>query len=44
MKHLRTLSLILCILLLALTAASCSAPEGAPQKLYEGTFAEKTPC
>lgn len=43
MKHLRTLSLILCILLLALTAASCSAPEGAPQKLYEGTFAEKTP-
>ncbi|HBF15229.1 MAG TPA: hypothetical protein DDW30_06035 [Clostridiales bacterium] len=39
MKHLRTLALVLCSILLLLTAASCkSASGGKPKYLYEGTY------
>lgn len=39
MKHLRTLALVLCSILLLPTAASCkSASGGKPKGLYEGTY------
>ena len=41
MKHLRTLALVLCSILLLLTASSCnSASGGKPKDLYEGTYAK----
>ena len=44
MKHLRTLALVLCSILLLLTAASCNSTSGGkPKDLYEGTFAEHDP-
>ncbi len=44
MKHLRTLALVLCSILLLPTAASCkSASGGKPKDLYEGTYAEHEP-
>lgn len=44
MKHLRTLALVLCSILLLLTAASCNSTSGGkPKDLYEGTFAKHDP-
>ena len=44
MKHLRTLALVLCSILLLLTVSSCNSTSGGkPKDLYEGTFAEHDP-
>lgn len=44
MKHLRTLALVLCSILLLLTASSCqSASGGKPKDLYTGTYAKHEP-